>query len=131
MKAAAFWPKAGDSVSMGSGGKQQVWRDIAAADAASIEVGMRLKVDRKGDMEAADIRSRDGSGGDGASCVEATVVKADAGGGTWEVEYEEGGEKEGGGQRAGAGGEPWREFLDHTRLFYIVYSSGIQSESAC
>jgi hypothetical protein len=36
---------------------------------------MRLKVDRKGD---------------GGSIEEATVVKADAGGGTWELEYEDG-----------------------------------------
>jgi hypothetical protein len=157
--AAGLWTKIGDSVSIGSDGKQQVWRDIAAADAASIEVGMRVKVDRKGGMvdsdirsrdgsggggsdekleegdeieanykgrgkycpgnisrvrlngtydisyddgeremrkEASDIRSRDAGGGDGVSCKQATVVKADAGGGTWEVEYEEGGEKEGG-----------------------------------
>jgi hypothetical protein len=58
-----------------------LWRDIAAADAATIEVGMRVKVDRKSD---------------GKSIEEATVVKADAGGGMWEVEYEEGGGKEGG-----------------------------------
>ena len=48
LEAAKWWPKAGDRVSVGSGGKDQVWRDIAAAEAASIEVGMRVKVDKKG-----------------------------------------------------------------------------------
>jgi hypothetical protein len=80
---AQWWPKAGDRVSMGSGDKEQVWRDIAAADVASIEVGMRLKVDRKGD---------------GKSIEEATVVKAGSEAGTLVVRYGkgEGGETEGG-----------------------------------
>ena len=69
LETAKWWRKAGERVTVGTGGKEQVWRDIAAADAASIEVGMRVKVDRKGD---------------GKSIEEATVVKADAGGGAWE-----------------------------------------------
>jgi hypothetical protein len=83
LRAAGWWPKEGNLVSVGFGSMQQVWRDISRADAASIEIGMqvKVKVDRKGD---------------GTSCEEATVVKADAGGGTWEVEYKEGGEKESG-----------------------------------
>jgi hypothetical protein len=80
---AQWWPKAGDRVSMGSGDKEQVWRDIAAADVASIEVGMRLKVDRKGD---------------GKSIEEAMVVKAGAEAGTLVGRdgKGEGGETEGG-----------------------------------
>jgi hypothetical protein len=79
---AKWWPKAGDRITMCSGGKELVWRDIAAADAASIEVGMRVKVDKKGD---------------GKSIEEATVVKAGAEAGTLDVRYGkgEGGETEG------------------------------------
>jgi membrane protein involved in colicin uptake len=77
--AAAWWPKAGNTVSVGFGSKQQVWRDITAADAADIEGGMKVKLDRKSN---------------GASCEQATVVKVGAAAGTWEVQYGEDGETE-------------------------------------
>jgi hypothetical protein len=81
LKTAKWWPKAGNTISLGLGEKEQVWRDVAKTDAPSIKAGMQVKVERQKD--------------DGASSIEdATVVKVDEGAGTCEVRYADGGETE-------------------------------------
>jgi hypothetical protein len=83
LQTAKWWPKAGNTISLGFGEKEQVWRDITKTDAPSIKAGMQVKVERQKD--------------DGASSIEdATLVKVDEGAGTCEVRYAEGGETEDG-----------------------------------
>jgi hypothetical protein len=81
LEEAAWWPKAGNRVVYGVGEKQKVWTDVAEADAANIEVGMKVQVDRQGD----------------GLLVVASIVSVEDGG-MWELEYEEHEERKGEGE---------------------------------